>query len=501
MYSKVLSYTLFGIDVLPVSVEATVSPGLPRFEIIGLPDAAIRESRDRIIQSFVASGYQFPEGAVTVNLAPAEIKKKGAALDLPIALAILSASKKIKPALPLETTLIAGELSLNGKVTEAGGLFNAGVYSVSNNLTHFIYPAACNRALSPFSQFLKIPCGNLREAIELIQGHPFESDCLEEISGEIEAEQRSNATSDFDFSEVVGNEEAKQAILYALLGRLNLLFVGPPGCGKSMLLRRIPTLSLPLEERHAMEVAAIHAIGNRGFHKIPTEAPFREIHHTITEPALVGGGEIPRPGEISMAHRGVLFIDELAEFSRSAIQLLRVPIEEKRVTVHRQKYSYTFPSDFMLVAASNPCGCGYYGDESKMCICSAAQRASFYSRLSGPVIDRFDIIVYLNRPKEKHLFTKSSYDTAQMSQMLRAPRERMAANPQWSNSANISEVFEKNKNLVEIIKRSYKQGYISLRRVSSIMKLATVISIFHNEPIDENILYEAIQLGRFKWSS
>lgn len=509
MYANILSYAPFGMDIYPVRIEAAVSPGLPRFDLVGLPDTAIRESKERVTESFRACGYEFPPGQVTVNLAPAGLKKKGASLDLPIALAVLAASKQIDLNENVKNCLISGELSLEGKVLRTENLFNAGLYAHKNGIKKILFPTGVDDVLEYFHNLEKLPVSDLKEAVEILKNgknrpatikkykNPYRN--TTPAKGHISGSQSNENTA--DFADIFGQETVKKGIMLSLIGRLNILLVGPPGCGKSMALRGMKKLMPVLDEPQRFETSSIYAAAGLLQNSLIKKSPFREVQHTITEAALFGGGEIPCPGEISLAHNGVLFMDEFAEYNRPVIQKLRVPLEKHYALIQRRRYSYRFPAHFILAAASNPCPCGYYGDHEKMCVCSESKLRSYYSRLSGPVLDRIDLIFYLQRPDQKHLFKKSPTSTAVMKERISETLNQYP-DPEERLSPKAVSAFIENHSIVRsIFQKAYKSGIISLRRLHAAARIIITLSMLDNCKVTEDTVYEALSYSSVKWKN
>ncbi len=382
--------TIIGIDAHVIEVEADVSIGLGAFNIVGLPDGAIKESRDRIMAALNNACGGFPVRKVVVNLAPADIRKSGTGFDLPVAMAILEASKAI-PTNALRDTLIIGEFSLEGLIRPIDGMLAVALAARNANITTLIVPEENGAAAALVDGLTILTAGSIKEVVSHFQGEQP----LPEFIADLEETLHPSVTDHLDFSDVRGQETAKRALEIAASGKHNVLFTGPPGSGKSMLSKRMASILPPLTFEEALDVSKIHSIAGilpKG-HQVIRDRPFRSPHHSISGAGMVGGGSYPKPGEISLAHKGVLFLDELPEFPRNIIDLLRQPVEEKRVIISRAKSTLTFPADFILLAAMNPCPCGYLGDLAKECQCSAAGVIKYRSKISGPMMDRIDLQV------------------------------------------------------------------------------------------------------------
>ena len=392
--ATVASRALAGIDAPEVTVEVHLGPGLPAFHIVGLPDAEVREARDRVRAALNHAHFDFPARRITVNLAPAELPKDSSRFDLPIALGILAASGQIEPK-ALEGQEFAGELSLTGELRPIRGAL-AMALSARRCGRAFVLPAgnAPQAALAEGARIL--PARSLLEVV----GHLADEARLAEYSGSAQVMRPGYP----DFSEVKGQQQAKRALEVAAAGGHSVLMIGPPGTGKSMLASRFPGILPPLSESDALEVAAVHSVSTSGFDAARWgERPFRAPHHSASAAALVGGGQVPRPGEISLAHHGVLFLDELPEFDRDVLEALREPIETGRVAISRAARQVQYPARFQLVAAMNPCPCGHCGDRSGRCRCTPERIARYRGRISGPLADRIDIKLEVPAPREVEL--------------------------------------------------------------------------------------------------
>lgn len=387
MLSKILSFSLWGFEALPVEVEVYVSRGLPGVTIVGLPDSSIKESRERIRAAIINSGFDFPLRKITINLSPADLKKEGTGFDLAMALGILASDELIEKS-ALENRAFIGELSLDGSLKGVRGILSFVLKAKELKLSELILPLDNLREASLVKDLRVIGFKHFREVIDYLK---FGSKPNYNEAKEINYEEEPSG----DFSEVAGQHLAKRAFEIAAAGGHNLLMIGPPGAGKTMLAQRIPTILPPLTYEEILETTKIYSIAGLLSPEKPyiTQRPFRNPHFGISEVGLIGGGNTPRPGEISLAHNGVLFLDEFPEFRRDVIEALRQPLEEGRVTITRASYSVTYPAKFMLVTAANPCKCGYLGHPLKACQCSYQEIKKYQSKLSGPIIDRIDLHV------------------------------------------------------------------------------------------------------------
>ncbi len=401
MLASLRSAAVFGIEALAVVVEVDVSFGLPVFTMVGLPDASVRESRDRVRTAIRNSGYEFPGHRITVNLAPADVRKAGASYDLPIALGILAATGVFEPR-HVDAVVLLGELSLDGSIQPIHGVLPVAVAARRDGKMAILLPRA-NAPEARVVEGLKVlPVDSLVEAVEALNAGLNASTTLDAQSEDSKvvpmfrsATAATGAELEPDFADVVGQGMAKRALEIAAAGGHNVLLIGAPGGGKTMMARRLPGILPPLEFDEALDCTSVHSVAGTlpAGTALMRYRPFRAPHHTISEVALVGGGSIPRPGEISLAHNGVLFLDELPEFDRRALEALRQPLEEGRVTITRTARTSTFPARFMLVAAMNPCPCGFRGDQRRACRCSEPQIERYAGRISGPLRDRIDLVV------------------------------------------------------------------------------------------------------------
>jgi len=390
MLSRVWSAVTIGVDALPVEVETHIEPNLPRWTVVGLPDGAVRESRDRVVAALKSSGLPAPRGAVTVNLSPADVRKEGSAFDLPIALGLLAAAGLI-PQDRLDAAVVVGELSLDGSLRPVRGVLPVAIGARAEGRRTLVVPADNAAEASVVEGVEVFAVGTLTEAFELLaegRGEPYRR------NGAIfDAPQQEVP----DWSDVRGQEGVKRALEVAAAGGHNALLVGPPGAGKTMLARRLPGILPPLTPEEALETTKIHSVGGKldgaARHGLVTQRPFRAPHHTISDAGLCGGGTNPMPGEISLAHHGVLFLDELPEFRRQVLEVLRQPLEEGRITIARARQTVAYPAQFMLLASMNPCPCGHLNDPTRACVCAPPQVQRYLAKLSGPLLDRIDLHV------------------------------------------------------------------------------------------------------------
>lgn len=501
MISKINTMGLNGLQGFCIQAETDVSPGIPAWEIVGLPDNAVKESKERIRTAVKHAGYQMPGKRIVINLAPAGVKKEGAYLDLPIALGILISSEQIE-AFSLKNAAFFGELSLDGKLRPVAGALPMAITAYQNGIRRLFLPKA-----------------NAEEAAVVTGLEVYGAETLEELLSHLKGERKIAPTlvdverllsmtleADADFSEVRGQKSARRAMEIVAAGSHHALLVGPPGAGKTMLSRRLPSILPDLSFEEALEVTKVHSIAGKlpSGQPIVITRPFRSPHHTVSAVGLTGGGSNPKPGEISLAHHGVLFLDELPEFHKDALEILRQPLEEGAVTITRASGTYSYPCDVMLVASMNPCPCGYYGDKSHACTCTPRQIKRYLGKVSGPLLDRIDLhievmaVPYEDLEQTDEKPEPSAVIKERVNRAREIQRKRYQNDGIYANARLTPKLIEKYCRLNEagaaLMKSAFENLGLSARAHSRILKVArTIADLAQSEEIQPEHLAEAIQ--------
>jgi magnesium chelatase family protein len=500
MIARVYAAALEGLNAREVTVEVDLAMGMLDFNLVGLPDTAIKEAKERVHSAIRNSDLEYPYGHITINLAPAEVRKSGTWYDLPMALGMLAASAQI-PQSALDGVVAVGELSLDGSVRAVPGVLSAALMCKDTKKRALIVPAANAAEAACFEGVQVFGVSHLAEAASFLRGHlelePHPTTPFEEIL--------SRAQYELDLADVKGQEHAKRALEVAAAGAHNMLMLGPPGSGKTMLSERMPSIMPPLTPDEAIEVSAVYSITGQltEGRSLVTTRPFRHPHYTISGPGLIGGGTIPQPGEISLAHNGVLFLDELMEFPKSTLELLRQPLEDGQVTIARAQMSATFPSRFLLLAATNPCPCGYYGDPTRPCRCSMGEVLGYRKRLSGPLLDRVDIVLEVPRLPVEKITGPSGESSAVVRERVRkawaAQMQRFSARRKHRfnshlRASEIEKICALDEAGTNLLNRAHERLGLTARGYQSIKRVArTIADLDGAENIKVSHLAEAIQ--------